>query len=457
MPDEPVSDAASALRSPPPRWLAPARRRRRRPARHLPAGARAERPAVRRRARRVPRRARGPAAGPRRRPAAGQPAGLDRRRTRAWTATTASGSFTSNEATLALSQTLFNWSQFAGLDRADALVAQAEANLAAAEQGLITRVAEAYFEVLSAEDGLRFAQAEKKAIERQLEQARQRFEVGLIPVTDVKEAQASYDLAVAREIDAQNRVENAREALRSLTGQPPGSLAIIAGELRLERPEPARPAAWVERALEQNPELPGGALGGRGLAPRHPPGPRRLLPRRRADRQPHRGREPRRRRADGRHDHRPHRRAAHLVAVSSGFSTQSQTREARARFEQSQSGVVQARRAAEQGTRDAYRAVEASISRVEALRQAVESNQRRGRGHARRLRGVGTRTAVDVLNALRDLYAAQRDLADARYNYITSRLRLQQATGTLTVDEVRLVNSWLSEDAVPQDAEPGSE
>jgi outer membrane protein len=364
-------------------------------------------------------------------------------------------SFRSDEWTLALTQTLFNWREFAGLDRADAVVAQAEANLAAAEQNLITRVAQAYFDVLSAEDGLRFARAELRAIERQLEQARQRFDVGLIPITDVKEAQASYDLAVSREIDAENQLENAREALRTIIGEPPGTLAAIAGELRLDRPEPAEPAAWVERALEQNPEYLAARSGAeaaregiRQARSGYYPDVELTASHTEGDNAGGAGRTG---------ETTTDRIGVQLTwALFSGFGTQSQTREARAQFEQAKSGVVQARRNTEQSTRDAYRAVAASISQVEALRQAVDSNRARVESTRAGFR-VGTRTAVDVLNALRDLYAAQRDLADARYNYIVSRLRLKQAAGALTIDDVRMVNSRLSEEASGGRTEPDTQ
>jgi len=353
-----------------------------------------------------------------------------------------SQSFTSNEASLTLTQTLFNWRQFAGLDRASAQVAQAEAQLASAEQNLVTRVAQAYFDVLSAADGLRFAQAEKKAIGRQLEQAKQRFDVGLIPITDVKAAQASYDLATSREISAQNQVENAREALRTIINEPPGSLATLSeGRPPLDRPQPAAPEEWVQRALEQNPEYLAARSGAEAA--------RYGIKEARAGHYPNvdlvaRHSESEDSNGPGTGDITNNSIGVQVtLPLFSGFATTSQTRQAQAQFDQARSQVVQARRGAEQGTRDAYRGVEASISQVTALQQAVESNRAAVESTQAGFR-VGTRTAVDVLNALRDLYGAQRDLADARYNYILNRLRLKQAAGTLTVEDVRLVNSWLS-------------
>lgn len=350
--------------------------------------------------------------------------------------------FTADGYALTARQTLFDWGQFAGLDRADARLAQAEADLAVAQQDLILRVAGAYFDVLSAADSLRFATAEKEAIERQLEQARERFDVGLIPITDVKEAQASYDLAVSREIAAQNQLENAREALRTITGMPAATLSPLGPRLPLDRPEPADPETWVETALEQNPSF----LSARSAAE----GARHTIRQARAGHYPEIDLVASRSRQDRGPVTLGGETETDSIGVElswnfyAGGATVSQTAEARANFEAAQSRVVQARRGAEQNTRDAFRGLEASISQVNALQQAVESNQAAVEATRAGFR-VGTRTAVDVLNALRDLYAAQRDLAESRYNYIVNRLRLKQAAGTLTIDDVRLVNTWLTE------------
>ncbi|MDZ7828819.1 MAG: TolC family outer membrane protein [Halofilum sp. (in: g-proteobacteria)] len=354
-----------------------------------------------------------------------------------------SSDFTSTQAQLELRQTLFDWSEYAGLGRADALVAEAEATLAGAEQDLIIRVSEAYFDVLSARDNLRFARAEKKAIGRQLEQARERFDVGLIAVTDVKEAQASYDLAVSREIEAANRLDNARESLRTITGSPPGILSGIAVELALDRPDPEDPATWVDRALEQNPDY----LAARSAAETA----RYEIKQARSGHYPS---------VDlvARHSEQETQFAGNIPSdtetdsigvelqwtLFAGGGTWSQSDQARARFQAAQSRVVSARRNVEQSVRNVYRSLMASISQVRALQQAVESNQAAVEATRAGFR-VGTRTAVDVLNVLRDLYQAQRDFADARYRYVVNRLRLEQATGTLTVEDVRQVNSWLGE------------
>ena len=362
----------------------------------------------------------------------------------ATTGGTVSSDFDSEQMQLELRQTLFDWDEFSGLGRADAAVAQAESELAAAEQSLIVRVAESYFDVLGARDTLRFARGERAAIERGLEQAKERFEVGLIAITDVKETQASYDLAVSREIAAENDLENAREALRTLTGEAPGILHTLVAELELAAPEPATPGAWVDTALQQNPDY----LAARSAAEvaryeirqaRAGHYPQVDLVARRSEQETQfAGNIP----SDTETDSIGIELSIPLFA---GGATTSATREFRARFEAAQARVVQARRTTERDTRDAFRGIGSSISQVRALAQAVESNRAALEATRAGFR-VGTRTAVDVLSALRDLYQAQRDLAVARYSYILNRLRLKQAAGALTVEDVRLVNSWLGEE-----------
>jgi outer membrane protein len=360
---------------------------------------------------------------------------------------TVDSDYTNKRYQLELRQPLFDWAAFAGLDRADARVGRAEANLAAAKQDLILRVSSAYFDVLSARDGVRFAEAEKEAIARQLEQAQQRFEVGLIPITDVKSAQASYDLAVSREIEARNALENAREALRTLIDRPPGRLDVISDDLPLTRPEPNDVEAWVERALEQNPNF----LAARANAEVA----RQDIQQARAGHYPEVDLYARRTDSDsdfeagsgipvnnGRDSTTDSIGVELTWNLFSGGATSSRTDQTRSLFQAAQSRMVEARRGASQNTRDAFRGLSSAISQVQALAQAVESNEAAVEAERAGFR-VGTRTAVDVLSALRDLYGAQRDYADARYNYILNRLRLKQAAGTLTVDDVRAVNAWL--------------
>lgn len=358
--------------------------------------------------------------------------------------TDGSGSADSEQFGISLRQTLFDWEQFVGVDRADAEVAQAEAELAAAEQDLILRVAEAYFGVLTAEENARFAEAEVEAIERQLEQARERFEVGLVPITDTKAAQASYDLAVSRQIEARNEVDNAREELRTIIKQRARNLAEVQEELPLNRPDPDAMDEWVAKALEQNPDY----LAARAASEASRQGIRQA----RAGHYPEvdlvaSSQDTQQERGGFTTDERVDSIGIEVtLPLFRGGATVSGTREARANFEASQSRMAEARRGTEQQTRNAFRNLEARISQVKALRAAVESNETAVEAEEAGFE-AGTRTAVDVLDALSDLFEAERDLADARFSYLLNRLRLQAAAGTLTVDELRVVNQWLEQDA----------
>jgi outer membrane protein len=342
---------------------------------------------------------------------------------------------------LQLRQSLYRQDRLLQLGQADHVIAQAEADYAAATQGLVLRVSEAYFATLAAHDTLRFARAEMDAITRQLDQAQQRFEVGLTAITDVHETQAAYDLAVSREIEAQAQLDNAYEALRELTGSRPRTLAALSTDLPLVGPDPEAPDAWVDTALEQNLALVS-AMAGLGV----------------------------------RQEEIRIQRAGHLptldltasytnqdqnfggiqqieredssiglelnIPIYSGGLTSSRTREARERFQEAQAQVEGVRRNAERQVREAFRGVTADISQVRALDQALQSSRTALRAQEAGLE-VGTRTTVDVLNAQRELFRAERDRAQARYTYLLNGLRLKQAAGILDAEDLVPINDRL--------------
>ena len=157
--------------------------------------------------------------------------------------------------TLSLSQSLFNLENWAIVDQAKLGVKQAEAQLLAQKQNLILRTANTYFDVLRAQVEVEFSRSELEAIARQKEQAERRFDVGLVPVTDVRSAQAQYDLAIAAEIAAKNNLENALGAMEVLTGQIPESISTLAADLPLVVPDPANTDEWVSLAMDQNLDL----------------------------------------------------------------------------------------------------------------------------------------------------------------------------------------------------------
>ena len=347
--------------------------------------------------------------------------------------------------TLRLDQSIYNHQYWVQLAQAGDTVAQAEAELAAARQNLFIRAAEAYFAVLAAEDTLRFARAEKEAIARQLEQTERRFEVGLIAITDVKESQAQYDLAVAAEIEATNLLDNARESLQVLTGRYLENLAPLGEHLELARPEPMDIEAWEEQALEQNLSLRAVRFATEQA--------RREIQRQRAGHYPTFDLVATYGETDNSGvrfgtstgDYTAEDTVISVQAnlpIFSGGRTTSLTSEARSLFQQAQENLEQQRRETSRLTRASYLNVLSDISRVNALEQALISTRTAAEATQAGFE-VGTRTSVDVLLALRETYGAERDYASARYTYIQNTLRLKQAAGTLSREDLEAVNAWL--------------
>ncbi|TVQ69661.1 TolC family outer membrane protein [Ectothiorhodospira sp. BSL-9] len=355
---------------------------------------------------------------------------------------------------LSLNQTIYDHANYVALRQADLGIAQATAVRDAARQQLILRVAEAYFGVLSAKDNLSFAEAEKEAIGRQLEQADRRFEVGLIAITDVKEAQAQFDLSVAEEIAAQNRLDQAREDLAVITGEFYESMSELSDRMPLVLPEPADKNLWVETAREANLNLVAQRLSTEVAA--------QDIKRQRSGHYPTLGL------SASYTDQEFHdlpsfgsgapgdpgpgqqfldRRDAQIgvqlrVPIYTGGRVSSLTREARENFDASREQQELTERQTVQQTRSAFLSVNAGISRVRALEQALEST-RASFEAAEAGFEVGTRTAVDVLLELRQVFRAERDFSEARYDYLLNTLRLKQAAGTLTQDDLMSVNTWL--------------
>ena len=311
---------------------------------------------------------------------------------------------------------------------------------ATAEQDLIIRVSQAYFDVLSAEATLAFSDADVKAIARQLDQAQQRFEVGLIAITDVNEAQARYDQARADAIAAQNEVDDALESLAEITGQPIPELAGLRAGTELRRPDPENLDDWTQLALETNPGI---------LSARYDVD----IAKKEIKRQDA-GDSPALdlvgsyniSRTDSRNgtDLNDARIGLQLnFPLYTGGGVSAATRQARFQYEAAQEVLEQQRRATQTQVRNAYRGVLASISRVKAL-EATEVSAKSALEATEAGFEVGTRTLVDVLNSQRELFRAERDLAISRYDYILNMLSLRQAAGTLGQTDVDKANAWLA-------------
>ena len=350
-----------------------------------------------------------------------------------------------------LRQSLYAQSNYETLDVARGQVSQAEAIYNIAYQDFLVRVAGGYFSVLTAQDGVIFAEAEEKALQRQFEQAEQRFEVGLTAVTDVHEARASYDNARARAIVSRNNLADTKEALYELTRQYFDDYDPLQEVLPLVKPKPENPVEWVDIAMQYNPVIVSAhmeveiadattRLQRSGHFPtldlvasyssftnnelvirddfQNPIGITSLV-------------------------NKDSRIGLQLnVPIYQGGYVSSRTRQARYLLNAVNEDLDQRQRSVVRATNNAYRAVIAGIEQVGAFNQAMISADSALEATQAGFE-VGTRTIVDVLIAQQRYFQAQRDNSLARHTYVVDHLRLKAAAGVLVVDDLQKVNNIL--------------
>ncbi len=344
---------------------------------------------------------------------------------------------------ISLTQTLYNAENRATIDAAEDFVAQARAEFEVAQQDLILRVAESYFRILASQDVLEFARAEETAIARQLEQAQKRFEVGLIAITDVLEAQARYDSALAQTILAENQLDNAFQALEVIIGETPSTNpARLSDSLVLNRPVPAQSEPWVEIALQNNQSLLA------ALAAERAADHERQI--KNKSRYPTLDFTASYSDADIEDDflldgERQELSLAILfnVPLYTGGRISAERAQAEAAYQSARSTALLQRRLTSQNTRIAYLGVLSEIGQVNALEQALKSSFTALEATEAGF-DVGTRTSIDVLISLRATYAAQRDYSGSRYQYLINTLRLKQASGLLSTADLEQINRWLN-------------
>jgi len=342
---------------------------------------------------------------------------------------------------LELVQPLYHRDTAAANEQAEQAVAQAEHELVAARDDLILRTTRAYLAVLAARDAHEHAQSEKAAVQRLLALARRNFNVGAATLIDVHEAQAAFDLATSQEIAAANELQVRREALTLLTGAPPGNLALLTGRLDLSKPETTMDSR-VTAALEGNAQL--------KARERFVEQAAREIDRQRAGGYPRLDAVLARDYSDATNIFgTPTENTVDYLSLQlnvplyRGGAVDSRVREAAARHDEARSQLESTRRAIAQQAREAYLAVLNGIAQTRALEQARASNQRALEstvlGQER-----GLRTGLDVLNNQRVLFRTLRDLSNARYNYLLSRLQLEAVTGALDEQDLESINRLLS-------------
>jgi outer membrane protein len=351
--------------------------------------------------------------------------------------------FNSNGWTVQLTQPLFRWQNWEAYKQGELQVVQAEATYGAAVQDLIVRVAQAYFDVLQAEDNLAFVKANKAAISEQLAQAKRNFEVGTATITDTNEAQARYDLAAAQEIAAINDLEVKQRALQLLIGDVPPKLNPLRTTLELDSPKPNTMDEWVARAQDENFQV-RAQQAAVEIA-------KREISRQRAGHYPT---------VDlvGNVSANTNQNLAILaprqtidqtqigvqlaLPIFSGGAVLSRTREAAALADKAVSDLDTVRRSAILDARRSFLNVSNGLAQVKALEQALVSSETSLQSN-RVGYEVGVRINLDVLNAVQQVFSTKRDLAAARYDTIINGFKLKQAAGNLTEEDVQRANALL--------------
>ncbi len=324
---------------------------------------------------------------------------------------------------------------------------QSDLNYQIAKQNLIVRVTEAYFALLSAKDDLGFAQAEKKAIARQLEQTKQRFSVGLTAITDVHEAQAQYDKAVTEEIRSENAIYNAEENLRVITNYYPRNISVLNTEsFSTTAPVPNSADDWQKTAVAKSLDLISAKIG-IDLA-------KDAIQISRSGHYPTLDFGARYNSADTETEINNIKSADDgaldnysvgvtlNVPIYAGGAVSTSVRKAQNRFVSASQDLSLVYRDVVRKTRNSYNTVIASISGIKALEQSVLSAEKALEATEAGFE-VGTRTIVDVLDSTRNLYNAKRNLSSTRYGYIQNVLVLKRAGGTITEEDITMINQGL--------------
>jgi outer membrane protein len=349
--------------------------------------------------------------------------------------------FNTNTGTLSVSQPLYRPSNVASYKQGLGVQLLAKAQLQAAQQDLIVRLSQAYFDVLASQESLAYVRALKAAVQEQLASAKRNFEVGTSTITDSREAQARFDLATAQEIAAENDLQVKKLALDQLTGQVNSQPVALKLPLQLARIEPADAEQWVRLALEQNPgiEQTRIALDNARLETEKAQSGHKPTLDLSASYVQTRYQNP------STSQFNTNSATIGLSAnlpLFSGFATQNRIRETVALEEKALHEKEAAERQVAQTTRSAYLGLQSGLGQVKAL-EAAESSSQAALDANKLGYQVGVRINIDVLNSQSQLYQTKRDLAKARYDVLLGQLKLRQASGTLKAEDLQSINALL--------------
>ncbi len=353
--------------------------------------------------------------------------------------------FSYNNQTYAvtLTQPLFRWQNWIAIGQAEKQMLQNEASFSIAQQDLIVRTAQAYFDVLLAQDNVALSEAQKKAFSEQLAQAKRNFEVGTATIVDTLEAQARFDQTVAKEILDKNDLEVKRQALTQLIGKPAEPLVPLKEPLPLVPPKPANIDEWVNAAGASSPSV--------AISRAAYEIAQKEVDRARAGHYPTVDLA-----AQYVYNKNPNLTSgigtlaqntgsvgvSVSVPLYAGGATQSLVRQAAAGKDRAQQDLENTQRTVAQAVRQNFLNVTNGVALGRALEQALASTQSQLDSTILG-RDVGVRTSVDVLNAQQQVIQTRRDLQQARYAYLLNTLRLKAASGTLAEPDLELVNRAL--------------
>ncbi len=358
----------------------------------------------------------------------------------------ASRNINSQDVTLSASQPLYRPANRLAFEQGQLSVDVARSQLVEAEQDLVVRTTSAYFDVLAAIDTLAFVQAQKSAVSEQLASAKRNFEVGTTTITDSREAQARFDLVLAQEIAAENDLRVKRLALDQLVGRSGVAPRPLAVPVALPPVSPADPEAWVAQAEAAHPTILQATRGleiaqleTRRAEAGHKPtldlvgqyqvarGPSTMFPT-----------------AGNVRSNSASVGVQFNMPLFAGYAIQNRVRETLALEEKARTDLEAARRGVTQATRSAYFGVLSGQGQVKALEAAEASSQSALEANQLGYQ-VGVRINIDVLNAQSQLFQTKRDLAQARYNVLLGQLRLKQASGQLTPEDLQAINALLTQ------------
>lgn len=353
---------------------------------------------------------------------------------------TTSRDFDNYGYTVSLSQPVFDASAWYTVKRGEALSETAKLQFEQAQQNLIIRSVESYLAVLRAKNNLETSQAEERAIKRRLDQVNAQFDVGLIPITDVHEAQASYDNAKVARILAEGELDNSYEAIERLSGQSYADVDTLSAEYPIENLESADAQAWLEKAMRDNLDL--------KVAESNVEASRRLTQINRSGHLPTVSLTASHDQDKGNtlNDDRNETNQIGLtfsLPLYSGGSTSSQVRESQYRFDQALQDREDVFQGIKQDTRSLLRDISTDVLSVAARKQSIVSSEAALQATSEGF-NVGTRNVVDVLQAEQNLFSARRDYANARFDYVQNLFRFKQVLGTLNPEDLLSLDIWMT-------------